>query len=213
MSDRLAVAEDNESRRKRIKTEMNNLTPEALNNDTSDELNDAFHHSICDDDVIEPTQFGANVLGINKTALISPGKKGRRVMEHNKENEQNKSVQKDVSPIDVMEKSPTMLGKRFNRIDLKKTDKMQPKPLVSVHSNEQSPVQQNLDDSMRSESPKCHSKPRRLFDNWSSSSHSSPQQQQQEQNRSTRKKLSLPLASSRLKQSTIKFPKVCPIYL
>lgn len=210
MSDSTAVAEDNESRRKRIKTE-NDLTPEAVNNDISDELNDAFQHSICDDDVIEPTQFGANESGINKTALISPGKKGRRVMEHNKENEQIKTVQKDVSPFDVKEKSPTMLGKRFNRIDLKKTDKMQQKPLVSVHSNVQSPVEQNLDDSMRSESPKWHSKPRRLFDNWSSSSHSSPQQQ--EQNKSTRKKLSLPRASSRLKQSTIKFPKVCPIII
>lgn len=191
---------------------MNDSSCVSPHQENNDELNDAFRSSICDDDVIEPTQYEISKIQMKKsTSKSSPGHKSQHSIEQNKENEESKETELDLQTFDQLEKSPTMLGKRGTRIDSKQTDKQSQKPTDCVYSKEKSPLQKSIDVNLRGQSPKWFSKapnkhgtPRCLFDNWTFLQQDTP-------NAISRKKLSLARTSNktRLKQSTINFPKVC----
>lgn len=209
------VPREDISRRKRMKTEASILekspsitTNQERNDDSRDELNNAFRSTISDDDIIEPTQCEANHSRANKLLKSLQGQRNQYLIHQNKENERYELNEKDPDLIRVEEKSPTVLGKRFTRIDLKHTEQTPQVPHENVV------LRQSKNENTKTESPNSRLSnkpvtPRRLFDNWST--HIDESMQQQEINKNLRKKLTstMKLHPSRLKQSTIKFPKVC----
>lgn len=208
---------DDDNRRKRIKTEsprFDDSLSVISNYGINDNLNDAFQSSICDDDVIEPSQCETIKSQPRKSMKKSPYQKGVGLSnEQNKENEQNNIGRNDSISIDMIEHSPTMLGKNFTRINLKPTNKKPQTLLHSVVLNHSS-IQDTQKEDLKAEPSKWHSKlsikstPRRLFENWSTNDSSSLPQQEARKKSGKKLALSRTPNTSRMKQSTISFPKV-----
>lgn len=96
LSDELLTTEMLENRRKRIRRNSSNfekasdsfIANTTHDSDiTNDDLNAAFRSSLCEDEVVEPTQFSPN-----------------KYDDHNKENVEKKTY--------IVERSPTVLSKR-----------------------------------------------------------------------------------------------------
>lgn len=194
----------NENRRKRTRTTTPPIDSSlvSLQDVTNDELNAAFHSSTCyDDDVIIATQIDTSRNGLQKSIKCAQSAKGT---EQNKENDRDLSFKSNGLIFNADERSPTVLNRHAMKNESKQVtpDKFQ--------SPQRRSGQKGSPSWKSKSSASKKGTPRRLFESWgrsptSSKSPSSPQQKNQ-----NKKKISLTLSSntSRMKQSTINFPKV-----
>lgn len=199
---------EKECRRKRVKTVTppydNSLSVASLQDVTNEELNNAAFHSssLFDDEDIAATQIDtSHGCQLNSPIYRSTSKP----REQNKENNRDS----DIRPFKLIlaeERSPTVLNRYTSKL---KSNSITPDDLKS-------PIRINQPNQMSKSTAAKKCTPRRLFDGWSRSPSTSkkspsPSSPQQKPN-GTRKKLRLALSSnsgsSRMKQSTINFPKV-----
>lgn len=167
------------------------------NTATSDDLNAAFSTSTYDDETIAPTQFEVGLDRTKKTKRESNGQ--------NKENERYMDK--------MFERSPTVLRKRLIKKEFKEANES--KSADTPELNEVSHVRKTKSMSILSESSKWYSKsgvknvtPRRLFENKVMEENTSPTNKKNLVNSRNKSILAIGTNAPRLKQSTIKFPKV-----
>lgn len=184
----------NENQRKRIKSESLNfddsILQSSMHNESTDALNAAFHLNVCEDDIIYPSQA---VPIQHKSTKISPGYKDKTYKRQNKENKEN-----SVTAQNSKEKSPTILSKRFDKIELK--------PDLGGNVSNDKLITDVKCATVLKNTSQFHLKPPTKkpipFTNETSTTTT------QRPNTNPRKKLSLAMYSPRLKQTLSNFNKV-----
>lgn len=198
-----------ENQRKQIKTEGDqfddSILMKSIDDLSNDEFNAAFHISMNEDEIVEPTPYQPCKLDSNILKHITPIKSYTCLKGQNKENDVNMTDGENSSNKTAIERSPTMLSKHLKAVNRK--------PFRNNDPNDVSSDDQTRDSSTSIESAPWHTKKKcvtltQLFENQSSSKRSQISPQKSALN--ARKKLNLSLASNmpRLRQSTITFQKV-----
>lgn len=200
--------------RKRAKTSSpplydSSVSAISMQDATNDDLlnvNAVFNSTTLEEDeIVAGTQMNESKTILHKS-IRSATNIAKSSKEQNKENNVGRS-----GITSAVEKSPTLLSKRTKKPSNERA--VTPERILSPKKDNESNIKSAQSSSTSNESPKWKRKnskkavtPRRLFDKWPSSATKSPSSPQQSGS-IMRTKLFVS-NQSRLKQSTLKFPKV-----
>lgn len=204
-----------EKQRKRIKLEADqfddSIHMKSVDDISNDELNAAFHLSMNEDEIIEPTPGKLYKPNPNILKKVTPIKSPISLNEQNKENDLNMTDGENLGNIAALERSPTVLSKYSNKMNVKQTNRKLPAPFRSNESKDVSVDCQAKNSHTLREPAQWHAKIKsttltNFFENHSSGKRLTTSPHHQKSTLNPRKKTSLSLP--RLRQSTILFQKV-----